>query len=127
MADKTTTPPGTAKGKPNGMTKMEAVRRALSDLGKDAMPTQLQGHIREKYGIEMSIDHISVCKGKILRKGKKAKGRKPAAPKEAAAAPPAKPVAVRNGISLPDLRAIKELVARFGRSQLHDLIDLLAR
>src|SRR5262245_61324860 len=107
MAEKTTTQPGAAKGKPNGMTKMEAVRRALADLGKGAKPTQRQGHIREKYGIEMSTDHISVCKGKIVRKGKKGRARKPAAAKEVAP-PPARPTAVRNGISLADIQAVRD-------------------
>jgi hypothetical protein len=49
------------------MTKMEAVRRSLSELGKEAKPVQLQAHIREKFGIDMGTDHISTYKGTILK------------------------------------------------------------
>jgi hypothetical protein len=107
--------------KTTGLTKMDAVRQALKDLGKDAKPTQLKGHIREKFGIEMSTDHISTSKGIILRKGKKPRAKKLAVQKETA-----KPPAGRNGISLQDIRSVKDLVKKVGADQLRGLIDLLA-
>jgi hypothetical protein len=51
-----------------GISKAEAVRRAIGDLGRDAKPLELQAHIRVKYGIEMSAGHVKVEKGKFLRK-----------------------------------------------------------
>jgi hypothetical protein len=45
------------------ITKTEAVRRALQQLGRDAKPTQMQGHIKERFGFDMTTDHISTCKG----------------------------------------------------------------
>jgi hypothetical protein len=99
--------PVTGKARAGGMTKREAVRRALADLGEDAPPTQLQGHIREKFGIEMTTDHISTEKGAIRKEAAakataiKSVSRTPAArrsaqpsagevePKESAPRPPA--------------------------------------
>jgi hypothetical protein len=107
-----------------GLTKMEAVRRALSELGKDAKPLQIQAWVKEKHGIEMSADHVSVCKGTILRK---ARGKRKAAavrPREQARPAPA---AQRNGISLDDIEAVKGLVGRVGADNLKQLVDVLAR
>jgi hypothetical protein len=45
-----------ASKKNGGMTKLEAVRRALSELGNDAKPTQIKGFVKECFGIEMTTD-----------------------------------------------------------------------
>jgi hypothetical protein len=85
----------------------------------------------------MNKDHISVCKGKELRKkagnaaGKKA-GRKKVAPEPAAApsavsAPPAPKRTGADGIVLDDILAVKALTERVGPGQLLTLIDALAR
>jgi hypothetical protein len=105
--------------KKKALTKREAVRRAIADLGRDAMPLQLQGHIRSKFGIEMSPDHISVEKRKTLLK--EAGEGKPAAA--------AKPAPQGNGeaIDLADIEAVKDLVERVGADSLKKLIDVLAR
>jgi hypothetical protein len=50
------------------MTKAEALRRALGDLGKDAKPVQLQAHIKAKFGLDMTTAHISAAKTEIVRK-----------------------------------------------------------
>src|SRR5262245_28947883 len=65
MAEKTATP------KPANITKVEAVRRALKALGRDATPAKLQPYIKQTFGIEMSPAHVTTCKGVILRKKKK--------------------------------------------------------
>jgi hypothetical protein len=100
------------------LTKREAVRRAIADLGPDAMPLQLQGHIRSKYGIEMSPDHISVEKRRTQLEA--AKGKTAAA---------AKPAPQENGeaIGLADIEAVKDLVERVGADSLKKLIDVMAR
>jgi hypothetical protein len=112
------------------ITKMEAVRRALAELGRDAKPIQMQGWVKEKLGIEMSADHVSVCKGTILRKagGK----RKVAAATQPSAATNEEPQvhrapAPRGGISLDDIEAVKGLVGRIGPDSLKKLVDVLAR
>jgi hypothetical protein len=119
-----------------GMTKAEAVRQAVAELGKDAKRTQLRDHIQAEYGIEMSLDHISVEKRKYLKK--KAKKRKLAAAK-----PPALPSAARtaepkeptpepaapqeDAICFGDIEATKGLMERVGADRLKRLIDVLAR
>ena len=57
-----------ARKKNDGMTKLEAVRQALSELGKDAMPTQIKGFVKERFGLEMTTDHISTAKSDIRRR-----------------------------------------------------------
>jgi hypothetical protein len=127
------------------ITKMEAVRRALKEMGRDAIPTQMQPYIKQHFGIEMSTGHISTYKGDILRKkkgGKKKGGRKPAAqgaaPEEGGRKEEAgrkvvvqqKPAARSGkeaGIPLDDILYVKGLVGRFGPDQLHTLIEAFAR
>jgi hypothetical protein len=122
-----------------GMSKREAVRRALADLGPDTAPMRLQGHIRDKYGIEMTTDHISTEKGNLRKKetaGAKPAATKPAAPQPAAQASaartvepmkPAASVQSRDAIGLADLEAVKGLLDRVGATSLRKLIDLMAR
>jgi hypothetical protein len=122
------------KKAPGGIKKMEAVRQALNELGKDAMPLRIQAWVKQKYGIEMSADHVSVCKGTILRKARgKRKTRavtqasvaqNSAEPHEQARPAPA---ARGNGISLDDIAAVKGLVERVGANCLKQLVDVLAR
>jgi hypothetical protein len=125
--------PQQGAGRANGLTKMEAVRRALQELGNDARPAQLQPLIKQRFGLDMTPEHITTRQGKLLagagRKGKK----KQAAPVPAA---PAKATAGRQragngnaagGVSLKDLAVVKDLVGRVGADSLRSLIDLLAR
>ena len=49
-------------------TKKDAVRRALTELGNNAMPVAIQGWIKDNLGIEMTAGHVSTTKGEILRK-----------------------------------------------------------
>ena len=129
MADK-------ANGQQGAISKMEAVRRALGDLGKDAKPAALQPYIKDKFGLDMTPEHITTCKGSILkasRKGKgKGKGKAAAAKPTPADAPVAKAATKAEsakvaGISLPDIQKVKELVGRVGADSLRTLIDVLAR
>ena len=122
-----------------GMTKTEAVRRALAHFGSDTKPSEMQPWIKQQFGIEMSANHISASRGDIQRKNKKAGKAKPAAkklaaPKAAAKQPSAKPPAITHtprattaGISLPDIEAVQGLVRRVGADQLRALVDLLGQ
>ncbi len=110
--------------------KMEAVRRALDDLGRDAKPLQIQEHVKDKYDVEISTKVISVYKGKLTREGRRKgkRGRHPKAEDQAASVPARAP---RPGgrdaaIDVADLRALKELSERIGASRLRDLVELLA-
>jgi hypothetical protein len=73
--------------KTNSITKQEAVRRALVDKGRDATPSQLKPYIKEKFGFDMSPEHITSCKTKVLKAGKAKKEPSPK-PSATTASPP---------------------------------------
>jgi hypothetical protein len=106
------------------MTKMEAVRRALAKLGRDAKPLQLREFIRSEFGIEMSADHISTYKGVLL---KKAGGKSKPGPNPPQGAAPAARAVSPAGLTLDDIRAVKQLVDRLGADRLRELAEVLAR
>ena len=124
------------------ITKVEAVRQALAELGPGAKPTQIQGHVKDKFGIEMSKDHISVTKRSLLKKaagtkkataGKAGAKKTPAQASAARQAGPAVPLqatALRRkspSIGLDDIEAVKGLLERVGAVSLHKLIDVMTR
>jgi hypothetical protein len=128
----------------NGVTKMDGVRKALAELGRDAPPLKIREYLKQRLGIEMTTDHISNYKSEIRKAAARRKQaghtgtKQPSALKahtsSQAIAPKASAsstVATSNGrssggISLQDIQAAKELVGRVGASQLRALIDLLA-
>jgi hypothetical protein len=138
MADKVNSPAGASAPK-KGMTKMEAVRQALTELGRKAKRGDIQRVVKDRFGIQMSLDHISNCKGEIQRKRKqaskaKAAAKTSAAPKVAARKPAGKPPAVTTPsqsvagrINFGDLEAVGSLVRRLGADQMRALVDLLAK
>jgi hypothetical protein len=124
----------------DGISKQEAVRRALAELGKDAKPTRIQGWVKDEYAIDMTTDHISTAKGQILRKARRKKraATKPPLQQSMARKEEAEPAAAqlpvrpalapqRNGITLDDIEAVQGLVGRVGTDGLKRLIDVLAR
>jgi hypothetical protein len=106
-----------------GITKMEAVRRALAKLGRDAKPLQIKALIKSEFGLEMSADHISTYKG-VLRK-KAGDKRRPGPEPQAQAAPAAARATAPGGITLDDIRAVKELADRIGAEKVRQLVDVL--
>ena len=119
-------------------TKMDAVRKALAALGKDAMPLQIQEYLKDVFGLDMITNHISSYKTDILKKrtvkrkigakpvvAKPAESKKIEAPKKAAA-PQAKHGAA-SSISLEDIETAKKLVGHVGSHNLKALIDLLSK
>src|SRR3954470_12306484 len=87
MADNANAKAGASAPK-KGMTKMEAVRRAMRELGKDTQPAKMQGFIKERFGFDMNPNHISACKGEIRKKAARSRsaGKKTTAPRPAAKA-----------------------------------------
>jgi hypothetical protein len=151
MATMTSGTAAPKKAQANGISKMEAVRRALAELGQDATRTEIQSFVKERLGIEMNADVVSTYKAHIARKAAKttpvsaaAAQNKPApmpraksspAPVAKKPAPPAKkkpaPATGRNGtagaIGLDDIRAVKDLVGRVGPDSLKTLIEVLVK
>lgn len=136
MADRSHGPSGQKKQLEN---KMEGVRLAMSRLGKNAMPVDIQKYLRTEYGLEMSTAHISNYKTDITRKAaKRSSGNsKPAAPQQSAVkkvsspSVSAKPASHSNGkpvsISLEAIQTVKSLVSEVGEKDLKALIELLGK
>ena len=115
-----------------GISKMEAVRQAVTKLGQSATRSEIQRFVKEQLNIDMSPDVISTYKADLARKARKRrKAAKPAAAKAAArakAAPkPAPRTNGKSGIGLADLQTVKTLVHRIGAADLKSLIDVLAK
>jgi hypothetical protein len=137
---------GRGEGK-GTISKQEAVRRALAELGHDAKPTVIKGFVKDRFGIEMGTDHISTAKGEALRKarlqGTAAPARPavqpsvarqaepvratPAPPAPAAPPSPAGGAGGQAAIALEDILAVKDLVVRLGAGPLRALVDAFAR
>jgi hypothetical protein len=105
--------------------KTEAVRLALAE--GVTSPQKIAGHVKDKYGLDITPAHASTIKGTLKRKKGKGKGkargkpgRKPnhqqAAVATSAHAPPAKRVAAASGSGLTsqDLAALAEIAERVG-------------
>jgi hypothetical protein len=126
QAEATTTAP--ANGKP--ISKLEAVKRSLAELGNDAKPGDLQAHVKKTFGLDMSPNHVSNCKSLLLGKGRRGKRRsrkvKPAV-QETVAQLAAVAVTVRGGITLDDVRAVKELSGRLGADRMLELVKLVGQ
>jgi hypothetical protein len=117
----------------------------LDELGPQTGATALKEFVKKRFGFDMSLGHVQNYKGKILHKAgvKGASGAKKPAPQKAAARTvgtkkktPAKPQAKPSpapvttgaggkgqGIPLNDILYVKTLVGRFGKGQLHTLVD----
>ena len=88
------------KAPAGGISKMDAVRQAMSELGNAATRTEIQKFVKVRFGVEMNLDVVSSYKAFIASKAKKTAAKSPAAipvpPEPAAAKPPeAKPVVLK--------------------------------
>jgi hypothetical protein len=112
-------PRGIPKNRSNDtvITKTEAVKRALVELGQDAKPLELQKHIKTQFGIHMEPQHISNYKSSFKSAGKSALIRKPASRRA--------PAAAGGGISLEDIRAVKQVVEKIGADKVRQLAEVL--
>ena len=111
------------------ISKMEAMRRTLAQLGQDAKPLEIQAYVESEFGIDMNTNVISAYKSMLKAKKPAAKAAKAAtAPAangaKAAHAPASKPA---GGISMDDIRAIKEMADRIGANKVKELADVLGK
>jgi hypothetical protein len=116
------------------------MRKTLAELGNDAQPKAIQEHLKKKFNVDMDTKLISTYKSGILRDAGKKRGsvRQPAASAPATAPAPAPaPTATRakaspragtmnGGISVEDIRAVKELLGRIGAEAVKELADVLS-
>jgi hypothetical protein len=101
--------------------KMEAMRRALSELGSEAKNSDIQQYIKSKFDLDMSTAMISSYKTHIRKRGRT--GRKRGRP---AGSGSAKATSVA-GLNVDDVRAVKDLADRLGADKLRGLVDVLYR
>jgi hypothetical protein len=138
------------KAPAGGISKMEAVRQAMGELGNAATRTEIQKFVEDRFGIEMNLDVVSSYKAFVASQAKKtiastpepkpvvqqpaaATKKAPKKRKRSKAAP--KPVAIvttapsvkATGIALNDIQTVKELVKRVGVNTLKGLIDLFSK
>jgi hypothetical protein len=128
------------------VTRTEAVRLAMKELGIEGKRDQIASFVKSNFGYEMTVDQVSFFKSELAKKAKKAKAataaKKPAAPKPAPApqATPAKAPAQQkapaatagnNGraktVALDDVLTVKGLVDRVGADGLRELIAAFER
>ena len=106
------------------ITKFEAVRRAMEELGKDAPRARIQELAKEQFGLELTPKHVSDYRAKLVRRASKLKAKKSAERKAAreATQPTERPAVLAgpstgNGkatVLMEDVLAVRELVARVG-------------
>jgi hypothetical protein len=101
------------------MTKIEAVKRALAELGPDAMPLKIKDYLDKNFGIQMDPQNISNYKSTLKTAERRGLIRQPEA--KAAAASTA------GGFSLEEIQAVKEVADRIGADKVRQLAEVLSR
>jgi hypothetical protein len=107
------------------ITKQEAVRRVMAEFGPDTPAADIRKHVKEKFGFDMTMDHVYVARGNIRRALAGKKGGR--AKKATAAAPAGGTSTGSTKVSLEDLHTLQKLIQRVGAHQLTDLVGMLAK
>jgi hypothetical protein len=102
------------------ISKMEAVRRALAQLGSEAKPQEIQSFLKTNFRIDMGPNLISNYKSTLSRKaaGQSAIIKKPAG---------VATLASSGGFSLEEIESVKEMVEKIGAERVQQLAEVLAR
>lgn len=116
---------GSSDGKT--ISKMEAMRQVFDAYGYDIKPLEIQGHLKKTFGIDMDPKVISSYKTSILSKKKGKKGRKKTAAATETPQMAAAPVSHAGGITIDDIRAVRELAYRIGADKVRQLAEVLAK
>ncbi len=117
---------GSKQAQDNGTTisKIDAMRETLKELGRKAMPLTIKDHLKSKYGIDADTTLISTYKSTLLnkRKRKALKGRR-----EEGRAVATSPAISSEGVTVEDIKAIKEMSERIGVDMVRDLAQVLGK
>ena len=122
MARKRTTSEGNGTGQAaTPKNKTEAVKLAIA--GGLTSPTEIVAHVKERYGLDVTPNHVSMIKGTLKkRKGKPGRKSRQAAPRSAA------PVAPTRGLTPEDLTALAALAEKAGGvDQLQEWLSVLKK
>jgi hypothetical protein len=121
--------PASATGKKK-IKKKEAVRRALKKLGPDASNKDIQDHVKKRFHLEMSTNHISTTKGELRKEASKTKPTEKLESSTPVAAQPARSAAANGkskAVAMEDVLTLRSLVNRVGADHLRTLIDVMSR
>lgn len=102
-----------------GITKKEAVRRALAELGLEAMPLEIKGYLKKTFHIDMDSQNISNYKSTLKSERKSVVSPPPVTKQTVTAA--------TGGFSLEDIQAVKEVADRIGADKVRQLAEVLSR
>src|SRR5687767_1525160 len=91
------------------VNKMKIVRETLDTLGSDAKPAEIQKYLKNTHSLAMPTTMISSYKTSILKKAGSKSGLLRRGSRGG------------DGISLEDIRAIKDLTERLGASKVQEL------
>src|ERR1700730_6569481 len=112
-----------ARPKNTTISKMEAVRQAITTLGKDAPLLDVIKFIKQNFNVEMSRAMAYTYKSAAIKQvAGKRRGRKPGR-KAAPIANGRKAIA----ITLEDIQAVKALTDRIGAEKVRQLAAVLAK
>jgi hypothetical protein len=102
-----------------GISKMEGVRRALTELGIEGSNKDIQTFLKSRFGIDMDLSMISTYKSNLKAAGRIGVHRKPV--------DPAMHTTASNGITLDDIRAVKEVIDKVGAEKVRQLAEVLGK
>jgi len=102
-----------------GISKMEGVRRALAHLGNEASNKDIRELLKSRFAIDMDTSRISNYKSSLKAAAKIAAIRKPDKPAVEATA--------TSGITLDDIRAVKEVIDKVGAEKVRQLAEVLGK
>jgi hypothetical protein len=112
-----------ANGEAGPITKKtKMVEHAIDHLGRKAKRGHIQQYIKDNFGIDMTLSHISSYKSGYLRKKKARRLANREAGSTAANSGPAS-----GEVSFKDISAVKSLMERLGPKKFNSLVELLAR
>jgi hypothetical protein len=97
------------------INKMETVRKTLETLGSDAKPAEIQQYLKNTFNLVMPTTMISSYKTSILKRSSGKSGMMRRGGSRGG-----------DGISVEDIRAIKDLTERLGSNKVQELAKVLA-
>jgi hypothetical protein len=119
----------TANGKT--ITKTDAVRQALAELGRDAKPTQIREWINETFQIDVEPNSISALK--TMMNKQKPLGRKGHLSKKVKKSSVSRVSSVRAvtasvsaGFTLAEIHSVKQVIDQIGADKVQKLATVLA-
>lgn len=122
--------PKAAEKSKKKINKRVAFEEAITNLGADAKPLQLQEWIRKRYGAVLKTSLLSTYKSTWLREQENSpRGRVPAPgtprSRSSLVASAGSKEHGAESATLRDIRVLREMLQRVGESQLREMLDLL--